>query len=317
MKKQILLLSITFLSFLSVTAQKSNLIFFTDNGEKFTVILNSISQNTNPETNVKITDLPAPNYKVRIIFDDPFLQEFDKNIVITQGTETTFIIKKNKKGKYVIRFMNEISLAQAPPPPTGQTVIVYTATPPVTTTITQTQTKVEMTEGTGDNQTGNNISMEININEAESGMNVNLGVNNTNQTTTYTTTQTSTTITETNLPPAPPPPTQNLYGYNGPIGCSHPMLPDDFNLVKQSIKSKDFEDSKITIAKQVIDSNCLLSSQVKEIMLLFDFEDTRLELAKYAYGYTYDIGNYYQLNDAFDFESSINELNEFINSYTW
>lgn len=49
--------------------------------------------------------------------------------------------------------------------------------------------------------------------------------------------------------------------------------------------------------------------------MLFSFEDTRLELAKYSYGYTYDIGNYYLLNDAFTFESTIEELDEFILGY--
>ena len=50
-------------------------------------------------------------------------------------------------------------------------------------------------------------------------------------------------------------------------------------------------------------------------MLLFTYEDTRLELAKYAYGYTYDIGNFYKLNDAFTYESSIEELNEYIQGF--
>jgi len=103
-----------------------------------------------------------------------------------------------------------------------------------------------------------------------------------------------------------------LPGYAGPVGCAWPMAPADFSSVKNSISSKSFEDSKLTIAKQVVGSNCLLCSQVKEIMLLFSFEDTRLDFAKFAYGHTYDIGNYYMLNDAFTFESSIDELNEYI-----
>jgi hypothetical protein len=47
-------------------------------------------------------------------------------------------------------------------------------------------------------------------------------------------------------------------------------------------------------------------------MLLFSFEDTRLEFAQYAYAYTLDLRNYYKLNDAFTFESSIDELNKYI-----
>ena len=106
--------------------------------------------------------------------------------------------------------------------------------------------------------------------------------------------------------------TNAVPGYNGPYGCNHPMTSQMFAEVKTSISSKSFENSKLTIAKQVISNNCLTSAQVKEILKLFDFEATKLDVAKFAYGYTYDKGNYYQLNDAFNFESSIDELNNYI-----
>ena len=85
--------------------------------------------------------------------------------------------------------------------------------------------------------------------------------------------------------------------------------------MKSSINSKTFEESKMTIAKQILNNNCLLSGQVREIMLLFTFEDSRLDFAKYAYGRTYDIGNYYKVNDAFTFESSIEDLDSYISSF--
>ncbi len=90
------------------------------------------------------------------------------------------------------------------------------------------------------------------------------------------------------------------------------MSPVDFDQAKASISSKNFEDSKLTIAKQIIQGNCLLSSQVREMLELFSFEDTRLNFAKFAYAYTLDLGNYYKVNDAFKFELSIDELNKFI-----
>ncbi len=92
------------------------------------------------------------------------------------------------------------------------------------------------------------------------------------------------------------------------------MSQNDFQRLKTTIDSKSFEDSKLTISKQVLNNNCLLTSQVKDIMLLFSFEATRLDFAKYAYGYTYDLGNYYLVNDAFTFESSIDDLNNYIGS---
>jgi hypothetical protein len=90
------------------------------------------------------------------------------------------------------------------------------------------------------------------------------------------------------------------------------MSPMDFNDLKNTISSKTFEDSKMTIAKQVLQNNCPLTSQVKDLMGLFTFEGTKLDFAKYAYDYTYDVGNYYKVNDQFTFESSIDELNQYI-----
>ena len=300
-------------------AQFSNLIFFTENGERFTVILNGIRQNPNPETNVKVTDLVAPSYKLKVIFDDPALEVLDKNLMFNQGTESTFVIKVNKKGEYVVRWMNEVPIAQALPPAPNQQVVVYSTQAPPASTVTQTTTTVS--ESYGAPQQGN-VSMGININDPELGVNINMNVNGggvssgSQVTTSQTTTSYSTTTTTGGYPP--PQSVQQTYvlpGYNGPVGCPYPMHPADFERVKYSIESKGFDDTRLAIAKQVIASNCLLSDQVKEIMMLFSFEDTRLELAKFAYGYTYDIGNYYRLNDAFDFESTIEELDEYIFGY--
>ena len=59
---------------------------------------------------------------------------------------------------------------------------------------------------------------------------------------------------------------------------------------------------------------CFSAAQVKAMMGLFSFEESKLDFAKFAYDRTHDIGNYYKVNDAFSFESSIEELNEHIQS---
>jgi hypothetical protein len=110
----------------------------------------------------------------------------------------------------------------------------------------------------------------------------------------------------------PPPPGEILPGYSGPVGCPMPMSKDAFERAIESVKEKTFEDSKLTMAKQITGMNCLLSEQVKDLMLLLTFESSRLELAKFAYGHTYDLGNYFIVNDAFNFESSMKELDDFI-----
>ena len=43
----------------------------------------------------------------------------------------------------------------------------------------------------------------------------------------------------------------------------------------------------------------------------------KLDLAKFAYGYTYDIGNYFKVSQALDFSSSVEELNDYISTFRW
>jgi hypothetical protein len=90
------------------------------------------------------------------------------------------------------------------------------------------------------------------------------------------------------------------------------MSPSDFSSLKQTIASKTFEDTRMTIAKSVLGDRCVISDQVKELCSLFTFEENKLEIAKFAYQRTYDIGNYFKVNDVFTFESSIEELNDYI-----
>jgi hypothetical protein len=317
--KKCLFLFAMLIAFSSAFAQKTNLIFFSEGGEKFYVILNAVLQNQKAETNVKVTDLNAPNYKLKILFEDSTITPLDKNLMFQQNTETTFNIKKNNKGEYVVRYLSEVPIAEAVTPPATQTVVVYAPTGPsvpptpvTTTTISTTQTT---TTGSGITHPADGVAVGINVN----GLNMNMSITDPRMDATLGTTSTTTTTTTTSttgmqtLPVTPPPPPPyTLPGYSGAIGCPLPMSDAEFSLMKTSISSKSFEDSKLTIAKQVIASNCLLSSQVKEVMQLFSFEDSKLELAKYAYGYTFDLGNYYKVNDAFTFESSIDELNTYI-----
>ncbi|MBU0763998.1 MAG: hypothetical protein KJ607_04090 [Bacteroidetes bacterium] len=178
----------------SVTAQlTSNLIVFTEQGEKFYLILNGIRQNENAETNVRVTDLTAPSYKVKIIFEDQRLGEFDKTIYFNeQGVEVNYVVKRNKKEEYVLRFMNSVPVAQAPAPPPTQATIVYTTTPPATTMTFSYTESTTTTTGTG-NPDG--ASFGMNVNDEGMNMNVNINMSGTGTESTTTTTSYSTTTT--------------------------------------------------------------------------------------------------------------------------
>ena len=298
MKHLILLLLVVF-SFSAAQSQPSNLAFFTENGERFSVIMNGMLQNSQPETNIVVTDLPAPSYKVKILFEDKNLREINKTIYVNPGMEATYAIKYVKKKGYTLRLMNSFPLMQNPDRVDGQLIVGYNP------------------QGAGNN-TGaattivNTTTINNNVTISANGVGNNVNVVNTND---GAGSQQAGSLTGINSGTAAPHPEQYIVeGYNGPYGCPRPMERSEFEQAKSSIASKSFEDSKLTIAKQIIQSNCLLSSQVKEIMLLFTFEDTRLEFAKFAYAYTLDLRNYYKLNDAFTFESSIDELDKYIRS---
>ena len=313
MKKTIVLFSLIISSIWGYT-QSSNLIIYSENGERFSVVLNGILQNADVETNVLITDLIAPSYQVKILFEDSQISDLTKTIYFNEpSVQATYKIKQNKKGEYVLRFFNSVPIMQAPPRPPHQQVVVFTTTPAISTSVTHSTTTTSVHGHPG----GENVNMSVNMGGVN--MDVNVDVNSGgSHSTTYSETHTVTTTTTSNMGGHQHGVDPNHYvlpGYSGPYGCPFPMNPADFQAAKMSIASKDFSDSKVRIAKQIIDSNCLLSSQVMEIMQLFDFEDDKLEIAKYAFGYTLDYGNYFKVNNAFEYESSIDELDNYIQSF--
>ena len=271
-------------------------------------------QNELPETNVKITGLNAEFYKLKVIFSNTSIGEKNFNLYMNTGTETSYSIRKNNKGEYVIRLVSEVPIAQAVDQQPTQTVIKYHDNPaaaPVVGTITQhTETTSQSATTAGDMSGGAQITdNDANITISPSGKS---GEDEKAHTTVV---HTTTTTTHTFVSrPSPIHPASYLTGYTGPIGCPVPLSSDEFTDMKATIADKKFEDTRMSIAKQTLSDRCVFSDHVKEVMLFFTFEENRLEFAKYAYDFTYDIGNYANVNDAFKFESSTEELNKFLQS---
>lgn len=87
----------------------------------------------------------------------------------------------------------------------------------------------------------------------------------------------------------------------------------DMNSIVTNIKNLSFSSTKISTAKQIIQSKkCFTVIQMKSIVSLMDFEGDKLDVAKFGYDYTIDKQNYYQMTDVFDFDSSSNDLLAFL-----
>jgi len=102
-------------------------------------------------------------------------------------------------------------------------------------------------------------------------------------------------------------------GYNNGGYYNKPLL--DVARLQNSIRRASFESDKRIIAEQAISAHRVKANQVYRILTMFSFESTKLKVAKFAYRYCIDKRNYYLVNNAFSFSSSIRELNNFIGNY--
>lgn len=109
-------------------------------------------------------------------------------------------------------------------------------------------------------------------------------------------------------------PFENYYkldDYTGKIGCPFPIKDDELAELKRLIIAENIEDSKLEKAKatiQEMDSACVMVEQTKELIVLLEFEETKLAFAKFMYAYTFDLENYTQMREVFNFEYSMEEL---------
>lgn len=338
MKK--LLLAFTIIISVAIQAQNCNAVFFNQDGSRFQVVLNGVLQNVGFETNVKVTDLKHEgNYKVTIIFENNQYPSVTKSIyMMDQNTEYAYEIKKNKKGEYVMRVSSMVAIAQAPATP-QQSVVSYSTTPPAAPATTvaapapaTTTTDVVVTETVSTTTTvdpANQENVNVGMNVGGIGMNVNVSVNdggmntgaNVSSTSSQTVTTTTTTVTSssttsgnynegmTTNPVHEPIPVETT-----PAGCYQAIPASDFNAGKASVEKQSFADTKLKVAKTFTKNNCLSVNQIKDIMSLFSFEETKFEYAKFAYDFCADKKNYYQLSDDFTFSTTVDEFNEFLDS---
>ena len=116
--------------------------------------------------------------------------------------------------------------------------------------------------------------------------------------------------------PAPEPVAEVVYveGYTGEIGCEKPVGAERFERMMERISDTAFADDKVSMAKQILRTNCIVIEQLVEILEEISFDEDQLNLAKFAYDHVYDLENYYEVYGVFSFSSSSDELDDFIES---
>ncbi len=279
---------------------------FSEDGDKFYLVLNGQKQNNTPQTNVRIDGLPNEFYNAKILFEDASKPEITKNIPTkdpgtNQFAEVTYKIKKTKDGDLKLRYFSATPVPVNYNPPPDMYVAHYGQAAPASST-TVTQTTVTST------QVDPNVSMNVSV----PGVNINVNMPNVdmNATTTQTTVTRTSTTTSSSSAGYDQPQSQPA----APAGCRYPMDFGSFKSAKETVEKASFDETKLSTAKSILSSNCVSTDQVITLCKLMSFEASKLDFAKFAYSKTTDQSNYFKVNNIFSFDASKTELNDFISN---
>ena len=245
-------------------------------------------------------------YVFRLQFANQALGGLEAQVLTSPGRETSYGVGKSMRGGYELRFFSEFTLGYNPIIPVSQTSVSLNETGNLGGGGQVLGGGNPVGVGNPNNPVGGGGNVVIDINHNTGGDPLPADPVGDPQLATDP-------IAVDPEPVIDPEPVyEPLPGYTGEIGCPMPVQEGEFAQMKATIESKSFESSKLNLAKQAIRQKCVLASHVKQIMMLFSFESSKLDFAKYAHDYTYDISNYFKVNDAFTFESSIEELDKHI-----
>lgn len=297
MMKYFLLIALSIPFFGQAQMQRTgNLTIFSEDGDKFFLVLNGEKQNEEPQSNIRIEELPQPYYNAKIIFADQSMASISKNNLLVTDADGTFMdvtykIRRDKQGKPKMNYFSAIPVQENFIAPSGMYVHRYGE-------------RIDVVGGgvvrqTTTTTTTNAASASINV----PGVSMNVVINEPDDVFTSSST-TTTTTSSSNMGSNPP---------RGRNGCNGwPMRQNDFNAALATIKDAAFDDTKLSTAKTIASANCLSTDQVVAICNLLSFEEGKLDFAKYAYRFTTDQGNYFKVSNVFSFDSSKTDLSEFI-----
>lgn len=228
------------------TFAQFTVVVFAPKGEKFTLYISGVSQNSKPASRVETNNPGGPSFKMKVTFADASIPEISKFVFNKPGSTMYYKIGTNQKGAYVLESTTSEWMDDG-------------------------VVKENVTPTTPPAENKSNTEKEKSKNEPEKS------------------------------------PKSKV--------CDNPMSEPDFNAQLVGISARPFDPIKLSAAKKMAETHCLLVSQVKMVMYVFDSESSRLSFAKYAYDYTYNKGEYSEVNDALHSEKSKDDLNKYVTAH--
>ncbi|RPD49225.1 DUF4476 domain-containing protein [Hymenobacter sediminis] len=119
------------------------------------------------------------------------------------------------------------------------------------------------------------------------------------------------------VPPAPAPDYNNEppYPNSYPGNASYIMVPQDVDALLQTVQRQSFDDNKLAIIREALREVSLPADDARRLITTIAFDRNRIELAKYMYTRVADRQNFYRVYDALQYQSSIREVQQYIDSY--
>jgi len=293
-------------------AQNNDFVFYTDNGDKFTLYINNVKQNESALTNVKAENISGKTISVRVVFERSGVPTLSRSMsVSSDDKEIKVQLVKGRENVYSMKTVSTTSRSHSNNQGNSGNTITKGNNG-------STETKDNGHGNNGNGGHGNNGNGNHgnngngghgnngNGNHGNNGHgnggygnnhgnggygNNNHGNGNNHGNNGY---------------------WNNGYGPTDNPRCNFPMQQNNFNSLKSQIRAKYFDSSRLTIAKQACRYNCMTSDQIRDICRLFSYESSRLDFAKYAFEYCYDRYRYYMVGQSFAYSSSVDELNRYI-----
>jgi len=261
----------------SFAQQTGNVVFVSGTNKTMEITINNQLINQTPLSGVRITDLSSDYYNVTVRFTGNTRDIVRANLYIPPMSEIVYEVyapdRRNARGDFLIKD-------------------IY----PIDNRLPYFQPNAVFSMNTGGQNAG--VSQGNNGGTVQSGQ-INININN-NSAANNQVGQDGTHVVY-------------VPDYAGEVGCTPPVTPERFENMLHTIENEMFESGKLRVAKQIIKTNnCMTVNQLTQILRLFDFDQTKLKLAKYAYDYVYDLENYYKVNNVFDFDSYKNQLDKYI-----
>ncbi len=91
------------------------------------------------------------------------------------------------------------------------------------------------------------------------------------------------------------------------------VMPSEISEMKSLIKDASFKDAMERQAKMMVKAKgCFRVDQIVDLLSVFNFDDSKLMVAKYAFDYCVDTQNYYRVVNTLTFRSQKDSLTKFI-----